>query len=351
MKWFIFLFLASGALYACSKTELSRGPRPLVPKVPANFPGWVDMPDNPLTYEGVALGRRLFYDKRLSGLNNISCASCHNQQLAFTDGVALSNIGTSGTTLHRNAPPLFNLAWANNGLFWDGGSTNLESQAFAPLASEDEMHQNLFELVEELRADPDYRQLFRFVYQDEEITTGNIVKSLAQFQRTLISADSRYDKFIRNEPEGWLSEEEKKGMQLVQTHCAGCHQGELFTDNQYHNNGLDADFSNESSERIFMGRYRVTNNISDLGKFRTPSLRNIFLTAPYMHDGRFQTIIQVLDHYTNGVKISATLDARLKKTDGQPGLSLSTAEKQAIITYLGTLTDSSFINNKIFSQP
>lgn len=213
------------------------------------------------------------------------------------------------------------------------------------------MHQNLFELVDELKADPDYRHRFQFVFNDTEIKTGYIARALAQFQRTLISGNSRYDKFIRGEKGGMLNEEERRGLQIVQEKCMGCHQGALFTDNLYHNNGLDGDFSNEDFEGIFQGRFRVTRDPADLGKYKTPSLRNLFWTGPYMHDGRFGSIMDVLEHYSGGIKNSPTLDARLKKSNGETGIDLSQIDKQAVISYLKTLSDTSFISNKNFSQP
>ncbi len=347
----LIICLSGAVIISCAKQDSSRAPQAVSLEVPANFPPITNMPSNPLTKEGIELGRRLFYDKRLSGINQLSCASCHRQDIAFADGIALSNIGASGNTLHRNAPALINMAWANNGLFWDGGSTNLESQAFAPLASADEMHQELFELVSELRSIPDYAERFRFVFNDNEIRTGNIVKALAQFQRTFISAGSRYDKYRRYEAGGTLSSLELQGMQLVRTKCEGCHKGELFTDNDYHNNGIDDDFSDNSFEGIFQGRYRITNNPADLGKFKTPTLRNSMLTAPYMHDGRFATIEQVLNHYSAGVLASPSLDPLVKQNGGQPGIPLTAEEKGAIIAFLKTLTDSAFIANQHLSKP
>lgn len=350
-KAFAVILLITAGIMACSKSDVSREPQRVSLEVPANFPAVSDMPDNPLTKEGIELGRLLFYDKRLSGLNQLSCASCHKQELAFSDGLALSNIGASGIRLPRSAPALINMAWATNGLFWDGGSTNLESQALAPLTNPDEMHQELFELVNELRTIPDYAERFRFVFKDDEIKTGNIMKALAQFQRTLISANARYDKYTRHENGGTLNDTELKGLHLVQEHCSGCHKGELFTDNDYHNNGIDNDFSDESNERIHQGRSRITYNPDDLGKFKTPTLRNSMLTAPYMHDGRFADIAQVLDHYSSGVKSSPTLDPLLVKNNGQPGIALTAADKQAIIAFLKTLTDSSFVKNPQLSNP
>jgi len=338
--------------YACKKTDVkSPEPTPYVLLVPADFPKLASNTDNPLTQEGVALGRILFYDNKLSGNNKISCASCHLPEKAFSDGVALSNIGVSGKPLHRNAPALINMAWMNKGLFWDGGSTNLESQAFAPLSSPDEMSQNLIELVEELKADPVYPKLFQKAFQ-HEISSVLIAKALAQFQRSFVSANSRYDRFKRKQPGISLSPLEVEGLQLVQQHCQGCHTGELFTDNDYRNNGLDADFSNDQFEGVFQGRFRISYSPADLGKFKTPTLRNILLTAPYMHDGRFNTLTEVLDHYSDGVKISATTDPLvMRKSGNTAGIPLSNADKQKILAFLVALTDSSFINHPQLVKP
>lgn len=337
-------------LFSCSKTD-STDPAltAVVLAVPAGFPHPVAATENPLTAEGIALGRMLFYDTRLSGNNKVSCASCHSQQLAFTDGVALASHGVAGTPLVRHASALINLAWMK-GLFWDGGSLNLESQAFGPLSAEDEMNQALPVLVEELKAVPDYVQRFKRVFQGN-ITTAGIVKALAQFERTLMSSNSRYDKFRRKETGSTLSATELQGMQLFQAKCSSCHSGELFTDNSYHNNGLDADFSNTDHENIFQGRYRITYDVADMGKYKTPTLRNCMVTAPYMHDGRMATIENVLEHYNSGIKMSATVDAQLKQNSGNIGIPLTNEEKNNIIAFLHTLTDSTFIYNKDFSSP
>jgi cytochrome c peroxidase len=308
---------------------------PVMLDVPENFSRPVNDPDNPLTSEGIALGKMLFYDTRLSGNNRLSCASCHQPEQAFSDGVALSNIGESGKTLPRHSPALINMAWMNKGLFWDGGSTNLESQAFGPLTSEDEMHQNLSELEYELSQVPEYVTQFKTVF-NSQVKSAAIVKAIAQFERTLISGNSRYDRYIRKEQGSSLSAEELHGLKLVNSKCRTCHAGELFTDNDFHNNGLDKDFSDTSLDGIFQGRYRITYLPADLGKFKTPTLRNVMLTAPYMHDGRFVTVDQVLTHYQN---------------NGQPAIPLSEAERKAIIAFLGSLTDLSFIQNKNLLQP
>lgn len=340
-----FLGLLTFAFISCSGDDDYQEPKPLV-EVPDNFPSFIDSQTNPLSKDGIALGKKLFYDKTLSGNNNVSCASCHLPELAFSDGVALSNVGVSGNQLHRNAPALINLAWANNGLFWDGGSTNLESQAFAPLSHPDEMFQNLNQLIQELESKPEYVTLFQKAFEQPVTQTG-IVKALAQFQRTLVSGNSKYDKFIRNEADGILNEAELNGLALAEQFCFSCHQTPLLTDNLYHNNGLDDDFSNTAFEGIFQGRYRVTNDINDLGKFKTPTLRNIEKTAPYMHDGRLATLEEVIDHYRFEVKNSPSLAPQLNQNN-QLGIPLSQTEKNNLIAFLKTLTDEELLNNPRF---
>ncbi|TFF39722.1 cytochrome-c peroxidase [Mucilaginibacter psychrotolerans] len=349
------LLFGSLATFSCKKGEVAGTdpvvvPHPVSLSVPANFPAVMNDPYNPLTREGIALGRMLFYDTRLSGLNRLSCASCHRQDIAFSDAAALNNIGESGKILPRHAPALINLAWANNGLFWDGGSTNLESQAFGPLTSADEMHQNLTLLEAELKQVPAYVQQFKSAF-NSEVKSAAIVKALAQFERTLISGNSRYDRYSRKESGTSLTTEELLGLSLVKSKCGSCHAGELFTDNGYHNNGIDNDFTNDVLERILMGRLRITNNPADLGKFKTPTLRNVMLTAPYMHDGRFKNIDEVLAHYQNNIKVSPTTDALLFQNGRQAGIPISGKEMQAIKAFLAALTDTDFIKNQKFSKP
>jgi cytochrome c peroxidase len=318
--------------------------------VPRNFPEAADDADNPLSKEGIELGRLLFYDTRLSGNNQLSCASCHRQDIAFSDAAGLSNIGISGNILPRHSPALINLAWAANGLFWDGGSTNLESQAFGPLTSADEMGQNLAELEFELKQVPEYQKRFKLVF-GSEINSAAVVKALAQFERTLISGNSKYDQYVRKGDGGDFTDLEKEGLSLVNSKCRNCHAGELFTDNQFHNNGIDNDFKNNSLEGLYQGRYRISYNLDDLGKFKTPTLRNVLLTAPYMHDGRFSKIEDVLEHYNSGVKVSVTTDHLLLPAAAKPGIALTAKDKSAILAFLATLTDYTFIQNKKLSNP
>lgn len=347
------LFLLVMVTFSCKKEEVTLTNEVLHPvklDVPANFPKFTDDIDNALSVEGIELGRLLFYDTRLSGNNQLSCGSCHKQEIAFSDAVALNNIGVSGLKLPRHSPALINLAWANNGLFWDGGSTNLESQAFGPLTNADEMHQNLTELEHELKQVPNYVKQFKLVF-NSEIKSAHVVKALAQFQRTLVSGNSKYDQYIRKESGVSLTVEELSGLNLVNLKCRSCHIGELFTDNSYHNNGIDNDFSNTDLDGLYQGRFRVTFNPFDMGKFKTPTLRNIMLTAPYMHDGRFKNIDEVLEHYNSGLKNSSTVDPILFQNNSKLGISISAAEKKAIKAFLNTLTDNDFIINKKFSNP
>jgi len=312
--------------------------------VPANLGGKMPELRFPITREGYELGKMLFFDPILSGNNTIACASCHKPHLAFTDGLALSDKGVSGKPLSRNTPSIVNTAWMS-GLFWDGGAKDIESLALGPLEHEDEMNQNIHELVLELRNDSVYSSRFIKVFPDEGITPHTIIRSLGQFQNALVSGNSRYDYFRRSEAGRSLSSLELQGLALIEKHCASCHSSDLFTDNLYHNNGLDSIFSDDTFLQTRLGRYRITRDSNDLGKYKTPTLRNISLTAPYMHDGRFATLNEVLDHYSEGIKQSPTLDEKLS----QP-LRLSQHEKRAIAEFLHSLTDYSFSDPSVYLQ-
>lgn len=319
--------------------------------------------DNPLTDEAVELGRRLFYDVRLSGNNEVSCATCHRQQLAFTDGRQTA-IGVSGKALALNSMSLANLMWGPRHFFWNGRVTSLEEQALVPIQHADEMDQSLAELVDELKADSQYRSLFSIAYG--RISNENIAKALASFQRTLISSDSKYDKYLRGE--ATLTEQENLGRKLFVAHpdvkaslrggnCIDCHSQFLTSGfntlyDGFSNNGLD------SEEDLLPGLEEVTQIRAHRGLFKVPTLRNIALTAPYMHDGRFATLEQVLDHYNEGIKMSSTLSPLIAEADNstkgvvtQASLNLTEHEKTAIIAFLHTLTDRQFITEEKFSNP
>lgn len=339
-KYFISLLLLLGiTISGCNEKEI-------MPEydleVPINLGGYLPQNDrNQITEKGVVLGEKIFFDQRFSSNGQVSCATCHQPKKAFTDGVALSNLGVSGKALHRNSPTLANIAWAD-GLFWDGGALNLESLSFGPLTHVDEMNNDLDSLVGWLSNDREYSPLFSEAFPTLGVSSASISRALAQFQRTLISANSKYDKYARSD-ETIFSAAEKRGLQLFINHCSSCHQTDHFTDYDYHNNGLDSAFNDSSFEEIFKGRYRITRDLNDLGKYKTPTLRNIALTAPYMHDGRFQTLERVLLHYAKGVQDSESLSPILKEGE-QLGIKLSTQDQSDIIEFLHTLTDEEFIN-------
>lgn len=311
--------------------------------------------DNPMTVEGVELGRKLFFEELLSGDNTISCASCHDPSMAFSDTGAFS-IGIDGVAGERNAMPLINLGWMNH-LFWDGRKDNMEIQAYAPVVDPIEMHENWTNAVSELQAHPEYPGLFETAFGSSLIDSVMVVKALAQFQRTLISGNAPIDKYFAANraigSSGWSIEDELAAYQGFVLfineekgdcfHCHGDHFNPLWTDNLFHNNGLDAVITDK-------GLGKVTGNPSDDGKFKTPTLRNLVWTAPYMHDGRFKTLDEVIDHYSEGLEHSPTIDPLMKHVD-EGGTQLSTEEKYYLKMFLISLSDSSFVTNPNFTDP
>ncbi len=337
----IVILTALGA--SCSKDAVVAGsthPMPLVK--PANFPALIyDESSNVITEEGFALGKKIFYDTRLSADNSVSCGSCHQQANAFTHHGHDVSHGVFDRVGTRNSPPIMNLGWSRF-FFWDGGVFNLDLQPLAPIENPVEMAEHIGNVLEKMKRDAAYPALFEQAFGSREITTGNMLKALSQFMLQCVSADSRYDKYVRNEG-GTLTADELSGRTLFAQKCASCHATDLFTDNGFHNNGLIPSMVNDS------GRYRITLNVNDLYKFKTPSLRNVANTAPYMHDGRFLTLAAVLDHYSSGVMVSPTLDPLLLN-GGMPGIRMTAAEKQLIIAFLKTLTDDAFIRNPKLSE-
>lgn len=330
-------------------------PRPYTFRYPANFGSRFLIPDNnPTTREGVQLGRMLFYEKKLSAGNTLSCESCHEQKRAFTDGKKFS-IGTGGALTARNSMSLANLLWVRS-FFWDGRAGSLEEQAVFPLTDQHEMGQPIEVSAAKLRATGDYPSLFKIAFGSDSITGENILKALAQFERTLISANAPYDRYLAGNYQP--TEQEIRGMSIFMdgpvpekkirgANCGHCHGGPKTFKELFHNNGLD-------SIPADMGREKFTGQPADRGRFRVPTLRNIGLTAPYMHDGRFTTLEQVLDHYNEHIRESETLSSFLRdvsnETDGK-SLFLNSQEKQDIVSFLHMLTDSSFITNPEFSNP
>lgn len=314
---------------------------------PVGFPEANLPSSNEFSTSRVELGKALFFDPKLSLNKKVSCSSCHLQEIAFSDGAALSTLGVTEKPLQRHTPALINLAWSEYGLFWDGGAKNLESLVFAPLTHPDEMGANLVDVENYVNENRNYLSAFEEAYGIKEIKVQYVAKAIAQYVRTIISDQSKYDSVRRGEIV--YNDLEQKGYQLFIKNCSACHTEPLLTDNQFHNNGLDTDFSNSEEEGLFQGRFRISHDSTDLGKFKTPTLRNVALTAPYMHDGRYKTLEEVLNHYSNGMKYSTTLDSLLF-TDHSIGISLEEQEKIQLLAFLNSLTDFHFIENSQFKN-
>jgi cytochrome c peroxidase len=297
--------------------------------------------DNPLTVDGVALGRRLFNDARLSRDNAQSCASCHDPSKAFTDGRP-NSIGANGDRGRRNAMPLVNLAWAKE-FFWDGRAKALREQVLMPIQDAHEMNEKLDAVVAKLASDRDFPVLFRAAFGTTNISSARMALALEQFLLTLVSQESKFDRAARKLDK--LTPEEQRGLQLFVTEndparglrgadCFHCHGGNLFSNHQFMNNGLAPRTSDA-------GRMEVSGDENDRGKFKVPTLRNVALTAPYMHDGRFATLEEVIDHYNGPLHRTRNLDPNLAKHP-ESGLGLSAEDKAALIAFLKTLTDEPF---------
>ena len=328
---FLPLFLLLG-LVACGNDAGVRpaeqpAPTPYELTVPAGFPEPTIPPDNLLTLEGIALGKRLFADPILSVDSTIACASCHLPAHAFSDPQPFSQ-GVGGVT-SRNSMPLFNVLW-NSSFFWDGRAASLEDQALEPVQRPVEMGEDWDRVVAKLERHAEYPALFARAFGDAPINRQLVVQAIAQFERTLISADSKYDRWLAGQ--AVFTPEEERGFLLFHTEagdCFHCHVAPLFTDNEFHNNGLDLDPPDA-------GLAALTGKRLDRGKFKTPTLRNVEYTAPYMHDGRFQTLEEVVEHYDSGFHRIALTDPLLLV---RPNLDLTPADKRALVAFLKTLSD------------
>jgi cytochrome c peroxidase len=340
-------------LYSCKQVDQEPTPAGATP-YPLGLPSFFSLPiiptDNPMTVEGVALGKRLFYDDVLSGNNTQNCGSCHNPTFAFTDNGLQFSTGIDKKLGDRNSMPLINLAWEKD-FFWDGRAKTLEEQALGPVENPIEMHEQWPNAVSELMANSEYPALFEKAFGTRVITKELVAKAIAQFERTMISSNSTFDidylipsrtlDVIKN-PQNAI----ERGMKIFYEHgdCWHCHGtvGDyLFTDRDFHNNGLD-------SIIIDKGLENVTKNPMDRGKFKTPTLRNVEFSAPYMHDGRFKTLEEVIEHYNSGVKKSPTIDPNMKEL--AKGLNLSAGDKQDLLQFLVSLSDKTFINNPKFKE-
>lgn len=308
---------------------------PYIIQTPDGFPNMHIPDNNPMTIEGVSLGEKLFKDPILSANNTQACISCHQQNTSFSDPNQFS-AGIDNIQGTRNASALINLGW-NTHFNWDGSVSTLEEQAFEPVVNPLEMHDTWTNVENKLNANPEYVELFKKAFNIDYIDSNHVVMAIAQFERSLISVNSKFDKYIRGEEQ--LTPSELSGYAIFNSEkadCFHCHGTQMFMDNSFHNNGLDTE------PFLDLGLAKVTGNSSDNGKFKTPTLRNIEFSAPYMHDGRFFTLEEVIEHYNSGGKYSSTIDPLMKKLG--VGLQLTNQEKQDLIAFLKTLSDDSFIS-------
>lgn len=350
------LFVAVGI--SCTKNpetpapEEDKDPTPVTWTKPANFPDPVyDMSRNPLTQEGIELGRFLFYDGILSRTNQIGCGTCHQQVAAFTHHGHEISHGVDDLLGTRNSPAVQNMAW-NPSFFWDGGVHDLDLLPFNPIENPVEMGEKVANVMVKLRNTPlatakkpvDYPKMFKKAFGTEEINSERMMKALSQFMLTLVSANSKYDYYVKGDASAFNAQE-KEGLALFKSKCSGCHSGELFTDFSFRNNGLVPVNINDQ------GRFAITGTETDKYKFKVPSLRNVGYTAPYMHDGRYHSLEEVLDHYSDSVHKFTTLDPILQRADGKTGINLTATEKQSIIAFLRTLSDEQFVKEAKFADP
>jgi cytochrome c peroxidase len=331
-KTLVFMVIFSQIiLIACRKNEV--GNSLINFEKPTHFPAATyDFTKNPLTTEGVALGKKLFYDPILSADNTISCGSCHQQQSAFAHQSHDFSHGINDKLGSRNAPSLQNLAW-QTAFSWDGGIPHLDLFPFNPIESPVEMGEKVRNVLLKLENHKEYPNLFKKAFDTEGVTTERLMKALSQFQLQIVSADSPYDQFAKGNSAA-LNADEKEGLMLFKQHCGNCHKEPLFTDNSFRNNGLEA-IGND------FGRSAITLDTLDSRKFKVPTLRNIEKTAPYMHDGRIRKLEDVVEHYRTGIKPSKTLDNALKTP-----IIMSDTDKKSIVLFLKTLTDNTFLTRR-----
>ncbi|WP_374550540.1 cytochrome-c peroxidase [Flavobacterium sp.] len=336
------LFLIFPLLISCSNDDYQNVPIDF--KVPSNFPALAyDFTNNPPTEKGFELGKKLFYDGRLASDGIVSCGFCHIQENAFTHHGHTVSHGVNNAAGTRNSPPIQNMAF-QTAYMWDGATTHLDLQPIIPFTSPIEMNGNFSNAIAMMKNDAEYKKLFKQAFDGGEINSENMLKALGQFMALLVSSNSKFDKYRRNESGGTMTADELDGYAIFNQKCASCHATDLFTDNSFRNNGLAI-----NPQVNDIGRFRVTQLESDKYKFKVPSLRNIEKTAPYMHDGRFYTLEAVLDHYSSGVVNTQNLDESLNN-NGTLGIPLTQTEKAKIIAFLKTLTDNEFLTNPKFAE-
>lgn len=306
--------------------------------IPEHFPEpHYSFENNPWSYEKFSLGRDLFYDPVLSSDSSVSCSSCHAQTHGFADHNVKFSKGVNGSLGTRNAPSVINMAW-QPAFMWDGRVGHLEIFSVAPITNPLEMNETMDHVVQKLNKNKYYQQQFLRAFDQPDITSQMVLFALTQFMVSIVSDNSKYDAWIRGETS--FSTQEEHGLAIFRQHCASCHPEPMFTDYSYRNNGLDLNFSDS-------GRAAITNLSSDVGRFKVPSLRNVELTYPYMHDGRFYKLSQVLDHYSSQVEVnSPNLDSLLDSE-----IVLSDADKADLLSFLKTLTDYELMGNLNLSEP
>lgn len=334
----ILLVCVSAAIFFMAAQQKVAAPKPLPFVIPAGFPtpSTNIFLNNTPTEAGFALGKKLFFDANLSKDGEVSCASCHQPFAAFSTYDHDYSHGVFNSFSTRNAPALINLAWMKE-WHWDGGINNLTNQALAPLTATNEMGETLGNILVKLKNDKDYPTLFLKAYGSANITTERMQKAFTQYVGSLISANSKYDKVMRGEAK--FIAPEQKGYEVFKIHCNSCHKEPLFTDNTFRNNGISLNKYND------VGRQQITLKQSDSLSFKVPTLRNIALTIPYMHDGRYNDLEKVINHYLNINSTQLNVDPQLKNS-----MQITPLEKKQLILFLYTLTDTSFTKNKRFQQ-
>jgi len=331
-------FLVLGILILICLAFSNQFTTPLYIEVPKGWPQpKYDFKKNPLTEEGFQLGRHLFYDPIISRDSTISCASCHLQQTGFTHIDHQLSHGIDGKIGTRNTLALINLAW-NKDFMWDGGVNSIEVQAINPITNPDEMDEKLENVIVKLQASEKYRKLFTKAFGDDKVNSQRLLKALAQYTVMLKSSNSKYDKVMRKEED--YNEREQRGYDIFKSNCASCHKEPLFRDDKFENNGLAIDTTLND-----VGRIKITQKKEDYLRFKIPTLRNIQFTFPYMHDGRFKTLTEVVKHYN-----SLGHDKNLPKELAKP-MNLSDNDRVDLVLFLTTLTDTAFLYDKRFSFP
>lgn len=347
MKHRLLTFCILSLLFtSCRHEETPFVTTPYVIDAPSYFPNKTNIPsDNPMTVEGVALGKKLFYDGRLCGRTApdtlVCCATCHHQENSF-------EIGGDLTNTHHVMLPLVNLVWNTTGLGWNGSVGSIEEMVYLAVTADNEINGDTAQIASFLQNTTDYPPLFKKAFGSSDITFVNIERAIAQFVRSLVSYNSKFDRYLKGEEQ--LTQDELNGYLLFVTEegadCFHCHGGggnALFTTNLFYNNGLDTVFNDPSD------RFAITGDPMDKGAYKAPTLRNVTFTGPYMHDGRFETLDNVIDFYSEGVHNSLQVSPLMHHVM-QQGVQLTDQEKQQLKAFLSTLEDDSFITNPDFGK-